>query len=115
MGIRVLVVDDVEPWRHFATSALQQEQDIQIIGEAADGLFAVQRATELQPDLILLDVGLPGLNGIQACARIRELSPKSKVLLMSVDRCKDTAMEACGPARVGTSLNPLRAASWYKR
>lgn len=93
VGIRVLVVDDVELWRRFATSALQKERDVQIIGEACDGLCAVQKATELQPDFILLDVGLPGLNGIQACARIRELSPESKILLMSVDRCKDTAME----------------------
>lgn len=93
MGIRVLVVDDVEAWRRFATSTLQQEQDVEIVGEACDGLLAVQRATELQPDFILLDVGLPGLNGIQACARIRELSPKSRILLMSVDCCKDTAMQ----------------------
>jgi chemotaxis response regulator CheB len=59
-SIRVLVVDDFEPFRQFLSITLQNQPDLQIIGEVSDGLEAVQRAEELQPDLILLDiVGIP--------------------------------------------------------
>ena len=56
---------------------------MQIVGEASDGLEAVQKAEELQPDLILLDIGLPTLGGIEAARRIRELSPQSRILFVS--------------------------------
>jgi DNA-binding NarL/FixJ family response regulator len=80
---RVLVVEDFEPFRRFICSTLRKRPEFQIVGEIADGLEAVQKAEELQPDLITLDVGLPSLNGIDAARRIRKLSPKSKILFMS--------------------------------
>jgi len=92
--IRVLVVDDFEPWRRFVRSALADEPELQIIAEATDGSMAVQKATESQPDLILLDIGLPVLNGIEAARRIRQLSPKSKILFVSEHRSIDVAKEA---------------------
>jgi len=67
---------------------------LQIICEVSDGLEAVQKAEELQPDLVLLDIGLPNLNGIEAARRIRELSPKSRILFVSEDRSWDIAGEA---------------------
>ena len=62
---------------------------MQVIDEASDGLEAVRKANELQPDLILLDVGLPTLNGIEAARRIRELSPRSKILFVSQESSAD--------------------------
>ena len=81
--VRILVVDDYEPWRRFVTSVLHVLPEAQIVGEASDGLAAVQKAEELQPDLILLDIGLPTLNGIEAGRRIRQLPHHSKILFMS--------------------------------
>jgi DNA-binding NarL/FixJ family response regulator len=91
---RVLLVDDYEPWRAFVASALNNQPKLRIIGEARDGLEAVQIAQQLQPDLVLLDIGLPTLNGIEAARRIREVSPKSKILFVSENRSRDIAEEA---------------------
>jgi chemotaxis response regulator CheB len=65
-SVRVLVVEDFVGFRRVISSILGKRRDVQIIGEASDGLEAVQKAEELQPDLILLDIGLPMLNGIEA-------------------------------------------------
>ena len=81
--IRVLVVDDYEPWRRFEVSRLADFPEPLVIDEASDGPEAVQKAQELQPALILLDIGLPTLNGIEAARRIRNLSPTSKILFVS--------------------------------
>jgi len=91
--IRALVVDDYEPWRRFVRSTLQKLAEVQVIGEAADGLQAVQQAQQLQPDLIVLDIGLPTLNGIEAARQIRTLSPSSKVLLLTENRSSEIAEE----------------------
>jgi DNA-binding NarL/FixJ family response regulator len=93
-SIRVLVVDDNEPWRRFASTTLLKPQEFEIIGEATDGVQAVQQAQELLPDLILLDIGLPTLNGIEAARRIREVSPASKILFVSEYRSPDIAEAA---------------------
>ena len=88
------MVDDYEPWRRFVSTTLQKQPELQIIGEAVDGLQAVQKAQQLQPDLILLDIGLPTQNGIEAARRIREVSPKSKILFTSENRSWDIVEEA---------------------
>ena len=75
------MVDDYEPFRRFICSTLGRRPELQIVGEVWDGLEAVRKAEELQPDLIVLDIGLPTLNGIEAARRIRKLSPESKILL----------------------------------
>ena len=93
-SIRVLVVDDYEPWRRFVCSTCQRFPQLRLLGEASDGLEALQKAQELQPDLIVLDIGLPHLNGIQAARRIREASPKSKILFVSENRSLDIVEEA---------------------
>ena len=92
--IRVLVVDDHEYWRKFASTTLQKRPESKVIGEASDGLQAIQLAEQLQPDLIVLDVGLPDLNGIEAARTIRKLCPNSKIAFMTANRSRDIAEEA---------------------
>ena len=82
--VRILVVDDFEAWRRSIVSIIADDPELQVIHEASDGLEAVQMCQELQPDLVLLDVGLPKLSGLEAARRIREVSPDSKILFLSV-------------------------------
>jgi DNA-binding NarL/FixJ family response regulator len=82
---RILVVDDFELFRRSIRFMLRQRPEFQVIGEASDGLEAVQKAVELKPHLILLDAGLPRMNGIDAARQIRELAPESKILLMNYE------------------------------
>ncbi|MGD0469675.1 MAG: response regulator transcription factor [Terriglobales bacterium] len=100
-SIRALVVDDFEPFRRFVCSTLEQIPDLQVIGEALDGLEAVQKAQELKPDLILLDIGLPTLNGIAAARQIRELSPASKIIFVSVESEPDLVQAAFSLGALG--------------
>jgi DNA-binding NarL/FixJ family response regulator len=90
----VLTVDDFEPWRKFVCSALQGRPHLQNIVEVSDGLDAVAKARELLPDLILLDIGLPTLNGLEAARQIRVLSPRSKIIFLTENHDPDVAAEA---------------------
>jgi len=81
-----LVVDDYEPFRRFVCSMLEERAEFQVIGQASDGLEAIQKAVELQPDLILMDIGLPKLNGISAAKQIRGLARHSKLKVSAPPR-----------------------------
>jgi DNA-binding NarL/FixJ family response regulator len=81
--VRILVVDDFAPWRRFVSTIAQIEPRWHVISEASDGLEAVQKAEELTPDLILLDISLPKLSGIEAARQIRKVAPNSKILFVS--------------------------------
>ena len=89
---RILVVEDHEPFRRFIRLGLQ-EREHRIIGEVSDGLEAVQLAEELQPDLILLDIGLQRLNGIEAAKRIRGVAPNAKLLFVSLESSSEVVEE----------------------
>ena len=102
--IRVLVVDDFGPWRRFVCSALQKNPELQIVGEASDGLEAVQKASELLPDLIVLDLGLPKLNGIEAARQIRKKSSESKILFVSQESSADVIQAALNAGGSGYVL-----------
>jgi len=95
------VVDDYEPFRRLICSTLRKRPELQIVGETADGLEAVQKAEELQPDLVVLDIGLPSLNGIEAARRIRKLSPESKILFISQESSADVVQEALALGALG--------------
>jgi DNA-binding NarL/FixJ family response regulator len=98
--VQVLVVDDFEPFRRFAHTTLQ-ETELQVVGEASDGLEAVRKAEELQPDLIMLDIGLPFLNGIEAARQIRKLSPESKIIFVTQESSVDVVEEALSSGAMG--------------
>jgi DNA-binding NarL/FixJ family response regulator len=92
--VRILIVDDYQPWRRYVATVLGTQAQLQIVGEAADGLEAVQAVEELQPDLILLDIVLPRMNGIQAARKIRQFSPNTKLLFVSVEPHSDVVRES---------------------
>jgi len=81
--VRVLLVDDYEPFRRFVREKLKTRSELEVVGEATDGLEAVQKVEELQPDLIVLDIGLPKLSGIEAAHRMSKLVPSTTILFLS--------------------------------
>ena len=93
-SFRILLVDDYEDWRNQVRLLLRERPEWRIIGEVSDGLEAVQKAEELKPDLILLDMGLPNVNGIEAARRIHQLSPNSKIVFLSADNSLDVVQAA---------------------
>jgi DNA-binding NarL/FixJ family response regulator len=90
----VLVVDDFEPFRRVIASMVQEKTELQLVGEAVDGVDAVQQAQKLAPDLILLDIALPRLNGIEVARRVRKLVPECKILFLSQDSSAELAQKA---------------------
>jgi DNA-binding NarL/FixJ family response regulator len=92
--ITVLLVDDYAPFRRLLCVLLEDIPGVQIIGEASDGLEAVQKAEALHPDLILLDIGLPKLSGIQAAKKIVNSVPDSKIVFLSQETSDDIVEEA---------------------
>ena len=92
--VSVLVVDDFPQWRRVVGGALQGKLGLRTIAEAGDGLEAVGKAEALQPDLVVLDIGLPTLNGIEAARRIRGVSPRSKVVFLTQNCSSDVAEAA---------------------
>jgi len=103
-SIRILIADDFEGWRRQACLLLQVRAEWKIIAEAPDGLEAIQRAEELKPDLILLDIGLPKLNGIEAARRIRQVSPRSKIIFLSLYNSPDEVHVALSTGAMGYVL-----------
>ena len=93
-SVRVLVVDDFGALRGYVCATLRKNSRLQVVGEASDGLAAVRKAEELQPDLIVLDLGLPRLNGIEVARQIRKLVPESKILFLSSESSADVVREA---------------------
>jgi DNA-binding NarL/FixJ family response regulator len=92
--LRVLLVDDFGPWRRFLCSALEDFPLVQIVGEASDGLGAIQAAKGLKPDLVLLDIGLPQLNGLEVAREILKLSPVCKIIFATQESSAEIMQEA---------------------
>ena len=103
-SMRVLVVGDYAPFVQFIRSTFADTPDMQVIGEVADGLEAVQKAELLEPDLVLLDIGLPTLNGIEAAKRIRKCSPTSKIIFLTQENDPDIRIAALSTGAEGYLL-----------
>jgi DNA-binding NarL/FixJ family response regulator len=93
-ALRTLIVDDHEELRKLLRSMLQTKTECVIVGEATDGLQAIEQAKELQPDLILLDLSLPKLNGMEAGRRILKACPHAKIVFLSQDSSRDVIQGA---------------------
>ena len=101
--VRILVADDFEPWRQKVRDLLQQRPEWQVVGESSDGLEAVQMAERLCPDVVILDISMPALNGLEAAKAIRSFSPKSRIIFCSehaYTEIRDAAFLAGGDAYV---------------
>ena len=101
---RTLIVEDYADLRNLFRLTLEKDTKCIVVGEAVDGLQAVQQAEELQPDLILLDLSLPKLNGMEAFRQIRKLSPDSKVVILSQDSSPEVVQGALRLGAVGYLL-----------
>ena len=108
-SVRVLVVDDYAPWRQFVCRALLARPTWQVIGQVSDGLEAVQKAQDLQPDLIVLDIGLPTINGIEAARRMHTAAPDSKILFLSENSLVEIVEEALRTGAVGYVVKSMAA------
>ena len=109
-SIRILVVEDFPQFLRFVCSTLEERRDVEVIGEAGDGLEAVQKAVELRPDLVLMDIGLPSLNGLEAARRILELVPESKIIFVSQESSAEV-MQAARNAGASGYVVKAKAAS----
>ena len=107
---RVLLVDDYEPFRAVVRSILRSREHLQAVGESSGGLEAIQKVIELQPDLVLLDVGLQGLNGIEVGKRLRYLVPRARVLFLTIESSSDVTRKALDLGAIGY-VNKLRTGS----
>lgn len=103
-GVRVLVVEDYSPWSEFICARLEQRQELRVVSVVSNGLEAVQKARTLKPDLILLDINLPQLDGIEVARRIGAVASQSKILFVSENRDPDIIKEALSTGASGYVL-----------
>lgn len=92
--ISILLAEDFRPYRALVASLLNQESSVQVVGEASDGLEVVDKAQQLRPGLILMDIGLPKLNGLEAAKRILNLNPSAKIVFLTQETDTDVVKEA---------------------
>ena len=99
--IRVLIVEDFQPWQRAIRSILQESPQLTVIGECSDGLEAIRTSEQLRPDLVVLDIGLPSLNGLEAARRIRKVAPGTKILFLTAHFSTDLVREALESGALG--------------
>jgi DNA-binding NarL/FixJ family response regulator len=102
--IRVLLADDHAILRDGLRALLEAEADIQVVGQADDGLETVRKAQELKPDVVVMDISMPRLNGIEATRRILKSNPRSRVLILSQHEDSDRVLDAVWAGALGYLL-----------
>ena len=99
--IRVMVVDDHPIMRDGLRDALDGEDDLEVVGVAGDGVEAVRTAQRVGPDVIVMDVMMPGKDGVDACREVMELLPETKVLMLTASTQEDAVIEAVAAGATG--------------
>jgi len=107
--IRVLLVDDQVLFREGLTQLLASQKDMQVVGEASDGLEAVEKAKELRPDLVIMDIRMPNMNGLEACRLIKAVLPDTRVVMLTVSDSDEDLFQAIKFGAIGYLLKNLKA------
>jgi len=110
--VRIVIAEDFAAFRRAICSILEKGEDLEVVCEVGDGRDAVQKSEELKPELILLDIGLPTLNGLRAAREIRRVAPETKIIFVSQESSPDVVQEALAlgangyiaKARIGSDL-----------
>jgi two-component system chemotaxis response regulator CheY len=106
----VLVVDDDRMLMELLKGILRRE-DYEVVGEASNGVDAVMRCVELKPDIVLLDINMPKMDGLQALEEIRMANPEAMVLMVSADSTMDKVKEALQKGAAGFVVKPFKPAN----
>jgi len=93
-AVRVLLVDDFLPWREYVRTLIAERKDLSIEAEASDGLEAIEKIKEAHPELVLLDMGLPKLNGIEVLKQALVISPSIRIIVLTQENSADFVQEA---------------------
>src|SRR5215813_8224604 len=101
---KILIVDDSKQWRETLRCMMQATTDYQVVDEASDALEAVQKAAQLHPDIVLLDIGMPILNGIEAAPKIRRASSHAKIVFVTQENDDDVRAAALATGAEGYLL-----------
>jgi len=99
--VRILLVDDFAPFRSYVRRILEEHSEWEVIGEVADGIDVLQMAAEQRPDLILLDIGLPRLNGIDAAHQLAAMVPPPKIIFLTSHCAADVVRAALSAGAMG--------------
>jgi two-component system response regulator NreC len=92
--VRLLIADDHKIFRQGIKKLLEEEQDLQVVGEAADGREVVKKATELKPDIILMDIAMANLNGLEATKQIKKVLPESKIIMLTMHKNEEYVLQS---------------------
>lgn len=114
MAIRVLVVDDVEELRALFRMVLERDDRFEVVGEAGDGEEAIAKAQELRPDVVMLDIAMPRMNGINAIPLLHKAAPGLRILVLSgfeTDKIAREAIDACATAFISKGVTPKKIVS----
>lgn len=101
---QILVVDDLHQWRIKVRSILEGIKGFRVVAEAGDALEAIEKAARFRPDIVVLDIGLPLLNGIEAAPRIQQASPGSKIIFLTQEQDSDIRAAALATGAEGFVL-----------
>lgn len=112
--IRILLVDDHPMFRSGVTSVLRQQSDFELVGEANDGEEALEKAKELMPDVILMDVYMPGMDGLEATRRIKEALPYVKIVMLTVSEEDKDLFEAIKAGAHGYLLKNIEPEAFFR-
>ena len=113
--IRAMIVDDHALFRRGLEMVLEEEPDIELVGQASDGAEAVEKAAESLPDVVLMDIRMPRSSGIEACRAMKEAAPSAKIVILTISDEEEDLFEAIRAGASGYLLRTYRSMRWPTR